>query len=188
MLKSKILTILATAAWLLAACAGNEDEPASQPTPQPQPAPSVGPEIGDVPINFSALVADHAVTRTDVTPVYGDGADKTGYTDIAQLKNDQNPDGFGVFAFYTGNSTFSTAKTSEYNYERQLLMNNQKVTSTDGKTWTYAPLRVWPANDAKISFFAYAPYVSYNTEAEISLGSDQYANTHDGAEGYKFFN
>jgi len=63
--------------------------------------------------------------------------------------------GFGVFAYYT---------TQDYQAGSTIpnFMYNTKVTgSTTGTTttWNYTPLRYWPNNDGKISFFAYAPYV-----------------------------
>jgi len=66
--------------------------------------------------------------------------------------------GFGVFAFYTGQNTFATAKPSTPNF-----MNNQKVAFKDGK-WAYDPIKYWPNNSGdKVSFFAYAPYNSAKT-------------------------
>lgn len=65
--------------------------------------------------------------------------------------------GFGVFAFYTGqddwNSYLGGGRGDTPNY-----MNNQKVEWKDG-AWTYSPLKYWPNNTGdKVSFFAYAPY------------------------------
>lgn len=66
--------------------------------------------------------------------------------------------GFGVYAYYTDDADFNQA-TSTPNF-----MNNQNVTSIDGSTWTYTPVKYWP-NEAtdKLSFFAYAPYVDVPT-------------------------
>lgn len=57
----------------------------------------------------------------------------------------------GVYAAYTGSDTWTTSKSLDF-------MMNQKVTKS-GESWSYSPLKYWPANEAeKISFFAYAPY------------------------------
>ena len=66
-------------------------------------------------------------------------------------------DGFGVFAFYKQNNPD--------------FMNNTKVISTDqGKTWSYSPIKYWPHNqEDKIDFFAYAPYDPSFTVTNRSL-------------------
>ena len=75
--------------------------------------------------------------------------------------------GFGVFAYYTGNVDWNTAKsTSAPNF-----MYNQQVNYGSG-SWTYTPVKYWPndnqpADDSGatgsqthsyVSFFAFAPY------------------------------
>lgn len=72
--------------------------------------------------------------------------------------NNLPTEGFGVFAYYTGDKTFSQmATTITPNF-----MYNEKVTGTISgniTTWTYSPIKYWPTtNSHKISFFAYAPY------------------------------
>lgn len=66
--------------------------------------------------------------------------------------------GFGVFAYYTENMSWDT-------YDETLapnFINNTKVTSSNnGASWKYAPVKYWPHTQTdKVSFFAYAPYVS----------------------------
>lgn len=63
--------------------------------------------------------------------------------------------GFGVFAYYTAQD-FQPGSTLPN------FMYNTKVTgSTSGTTtsWNYSPLRYWPNNNGRVSFFAYAPYI-----------------------------
>lgn len=69
--------------------------------------------------------------------------------------------GFGVYAYYTDNTNFDPASSIPN------FMKNQNVTSTDGSTWTYSPVKYWPneVND-KLSFFAYAPYDVNSTVTE----------------------
>lgn len=87
--------------------------------------------------------------------------------------------GFGVFAYSTGATAWANDQTS-FNAN---FMYNQAVTSADGTTWSYSPVKYWPndyststvdnndpasedqaatgsVNGGKISFFAYAPYVA----------------------------
>ena len=65
--------------------------------------------------------------------------------------------GFGVFAYYTGQNAYAkTTTTTTPNF-----MYNTKVSVPTGSTaFTYSPARYWPNNDGdKLSFFAYAPYI-----------------------------
>lgn len=72
--------------------------------------------------------------------------------------------GFGVFAYYTSNDTYSANATPNFMY-------NQKVTFDEGKSeWVYEPVKYWPNEfgDAatsdetdRVTFFAYAPYVEF---------------------------
>ena len=66
--------------------------------------------------------------------------------------------GFGVFAYYTGQKTWT-----EYSQTEGIVpnfMNNEVVKYSDNtKKWTYSPIKYWPNNiNDKVSFFAYAPY------------------------------
>ena len=105
--------------------------------------------------------------------------------------------GFGVFAFYTGSDTYGQYQRTTYSGETAgestanqypNFMYNQQVKSSDSPsyaTWTYSPLKYWPnefaagavdaqssaaqgaAAKGKVSFFAYAPYVSATGDAGI---------------------
>ena len=70
--------------------------------------------------------------------------------------------GFGVFGYYT---------TQDYkeNVTSPNFMYNTQVTVKDGATtWAYSPLRYWPNNEGKISFFAYAPYIDVDKDGKPS--------------------
>lgn len=70
---------------------------------------------------------------------------------LAKLAEDG---GFGVYAYYTDNGDFDPANSTPN------FMKNQQVTS-DGTNWTYSPVKYWPNEVTdKLSFFAYAPWVS----------------------------
>ena len=76
--------------------------------------------------------------------------------------------GFGVFAYYT---------TSDYKAGSTIpnfMYNTKVIGSTTGTptTWKYTPLRYWPNNDGKISFFAYAPYVGVNSDGQPNISTD----------------
>jgi hypothetical protein len=83
--------------------------------------------------------------------------------------------GFSVFSYLTSSAYSNTTPTSL----QPNFMYNQNVTSADGSTWTYTPLKYWPNGvDTKnggsgdpsdtatesapqyLSFFAYAPYIA----------------------------
>lgn len=70
--------------------------------------------------------------------------------------------GFGVYCWYTEGNNFSSPSNAKY-----MLMQNQKVEwkKWDGTTdsWNYTPSKYWPLKDnEKLTFRAYAPYVSYH--------------------------
>lgn len=95
-------------------------------------------------IEFGTYLGRDAQTRASVL-------DKTGL----------QSDGFGVFAYYTDNADYNPASSTAN------FMYNTKVTSTDGTTWTYAPVKYWPNDpDDKLTFFAYAPYDDSDKTAE----------------------
>ena len=73
---------------------------------------------------------------------------------------------FGVFAFYTGNTSWaSTGSSLVPNF-----MYNQSVSRTAvGSDWTYNPKKYWPTtNGDKITFFAYAPMASVTNGMTVS--------------------
>ena len=89
--------------------------------------------------------------------------------------------GFGVFAYYTGNTPWNTAgstTTPNFMYNQQVYWD-----SYTAKNWVYSPQKYWPnenqpaddegatgVNNAHsyVSFFAYAPYV----DPTLDLGTD----------------
>ena len=144
----KFFTLAAVAALVLSACAKVETV-------------KVGAE--DVPVVFGAYSGRNANITTKAAP-------------IANVANLASAGGFGVFAYYTGNTAYASADV-EANF-----MWNQNVTSTDsGASWTYSPVKYWPNNDSnttngsatwtdKVSFFAYASF-SAVTSANKTTGS-----------------
>ena len=89
--------------------------------------------------------------------------------------------GFGVFAYYTGQNDF-VATTSNGNVASPCnFMSNEVVKGTNTGTdaapnysWTYSPLKYWPNNSGdKLTFFAYAPYIE-NTTVNPGLASFEF--------------
>ena len=76
--------------------------------------------------------------------------------------------GFGVFACYTADHTYSESSVSpDFMYNEHLIWD-----ATHG-VWTYAPIKYWPNGEGEaesvhgeiphyVSFFAYAPYSNAN--------------------------
>jgi hypothetical protein len=110
-----------------------------------------------VPITFGSYLGRTATSRAGMTGV--------------QTTSTLATNGFGLFAYYTDNSSYGTSSTPNFMY-------NTKVTGTTSEgttTWTYSPLRYWPNETGTdnngatsegtdhLSFFAYAPYVEATT-------------------------
>lgn len=87
------------------------------------------------------------------TYVGRDAQTKATVTDLAAMKH-KDYSGFGVFAYFTGADDYSTPIATEPKF-----MCNQLVKYV-ASAWEYSPLKYWPGGGQKISFFAYAPYVS----------------------------
>lgn len=88
---------------------------------------------------------------------------KTTRADVSDATKKLQNDGFGLIAYYTSNN--------DYNQEKNpTLPNFMYNTKASGADWTYAPVRYWPNDDAKISFFAYAPYFDKGTTPNPTSG------------------
>lgn len=85
-------------------------------------------------------------------------------TDTTSIKTD----GFGVLAYYTEQNNF--ADNNKPNF-----MWNQKVTYSKS-AWSYTPVKYWPTKVGdKVSFFAYAPYVTGDNNKGIVLSGNSVA-------------
>lgn len=91
------------------------------------------PAPNDTTINFSAMQQwdESNETRADETTT------TSRFSSGAQI---------GVFAYYNDSQTPD-------------FMNNQMVSTTDGMTWKYEPVKYWPTGAGdQIDFYAYSPY------------------------------
>lgn len=153
-MKTNNLIAIAMASLLSAGCAQNEITDIS-----PDAAPMVGFNVYATP-QTRGTVTDNSTTGTGI----------------------KNATGFGVLAYYTGQSAWSNTGSFTPNF-----MWNQQVTwNASASTWTYTPVKYWPNTEGdKISFFAYAPY-----EAAPTAGTNQgvvlSANTLTGAPTLRF--
>lgn len=161
---NKKLLALASAALLLGACA-------QETVLTPDEARELDPKSNE--ISFGTYMGKSSQTRA--------GAEGTITTDGAGSTQSLQNLGFGVFAYYTGNTNYEAGQTST----APNFMYNQKV-SYDGSSnsWSYSPVKYWPndistaengnvdtqtspaqgsAGGGKVSFFAYAPYVGTYT-------------------------
>ena len=159
----KSYLMLAAVAALFAACSSGSDDVAERP--------SVQNSITDqVPVSFDTYV-NRGTTRAGLTGEIKD--------DAATLRTS----GFGVFAYYTNADNYDQTFTPNFMY-------NQHVTYSSD--WTYTPVKYWPnefgsgalSDDVdKVSFFAYAPYVTVNpTSGKVNGNGSTYPQDDGGIE------
>ena len=135
---------------LMASCSSSNDDLNGEATT---------PQESNVPLTFSSYLGRTATTRAGATgTITTDGADNT---------TSLQTEGFGLFATYTNNATYTATTGPNFMY-------NTKVSGAD---WTYSPLRYWPNESGKdgngatsegtdrLTFFAYAPYVTPSDNA-----------------------
>lgn len=160
-MKKNLLFVAASATLLFAACTSESGGPSSNISYDALKAA----EKADVqtPITFGTFIAREAVTRVGT---------------IESPLNLANHYGFGVFAYYTKNSDYSESAKPNFMFNQQVTAVGTGTAPTmNGVTgWEYAPIKYWPnetdSDDGgtttgisggrvdKLSFFAYAPYVS----------------------------
>lgn len=90
-----------------------------------------------------------------------------------------NYGGFGIMAYYTGSKTWDEMVSSSPTELKPTFMFNQKVTYDKANTaWTYSPVKYWPNDtEAKVSFFAYAPYESNETGSRVGIVTSKITET-----------
>lgn len=127
-MKTNILVTMAMAALLAAGCAQNEITEIS-----PDVSPAVGFQVYANP-QTRGTETDNNATGTGI----------------------KNSTGFGVLAYYTGQTNFGSSHVPNFMYNQQVKWASS--------AWGYTPVKYWPNTEGdKISFFAYAPYESAPT-------------------------
>lgn len=146
-LKFLSLVLVAGTATLFTACTSESDNSPSAKISYESVA-----AAQQVPVTFGTYMGEQATTRWGSTGAI-DGADGSAAAQVLANKG-----GFGVFGYYTDNANYNNS-TSQPNF-----MYNQHVTGTDANppVWSYTPIKYWPNEYAtdKLTFFAYAPYVT----------------------------
>lgn len=121
------------------------------------------PESLKTPIAFGTYVGNSVDGRAAVIDQTALESED-GINDDSKIANTNK--GFGVFAYYTEQKNWTdVAATAKPNF-----MYNQQVTNVSTNKWTYSPLKYWPNNtDARVSFFAYAPYSTSENKQNITI-------------------
>ena len=138
----KILLFPLVAVALFAACTNDGDFSRIIETSSATP--------DDNAVSFEAYV-DRAITRAGLV----------GELNLDQIQKSQaDGGGFGVFAYYTDLQKYNQTFIPNFMYNQGVFFN--------GSQWEYSPLMYWPneygstaqsADEDKVSFFAYAPFV-----------------------------
>ena len=169
-MKKTFLAITALAAMLFAGCTSSDELTTLESIKTADNTPT--------PVQFGTYMGK---TRAGIT------GDMT--TDVLKTTG-HDYDGFGVFAYHTAGS----GADASYNNASSLpnFMYNERVYWDGTSAWTYSPIKYWPNEAAantgvdthtsngatttsgvdKVSFFAYAPYVSV-TPSTGAFGSSQ---------------
>lgn len=188
-MNKKFLT-LAAAAMMLAACSDTMDTLQESPQMAQQ---------GDGAITFGASYVNRATTRAGQTGAMTIGDYIDSDADATEdIQSGLGRSGFGVFAYYTGSDLYVPESYKPDFMYNQRVYNTSKTAGT--YTWTYEPVKYWPnefgvgaVSDEidRLSFFAYAPYVSVNpstgavrnnstTTAVTSAADDQFYTEDNG--------
>lgn len=156
----KKIYLFAAMAAMLASCSSDDVTTEMQTAKQ---------SAENVAVSFEAYVP-RTTTRAGKT-----GKMTTGLTEL-------QASGFGVFGYYTNADNYDQTFTPNFMY-------NQCVS---GASWSYAPLKYWPnefgsgaySDDAdKVSFFAYAPFVSVNVSSGKVNGDPNSGTAYDEDNG-----
>lgn len=158
------LYLFAAMAAMLAACSSDDLTVEKQVAQQ---------NADDGAVQFTAYV-NRGTTRVGTT-----GDIDNGKLEDAHDENTNTGGGFGVFAYYTENKEYDQQAIPNFMYNQLVA----KGTSN----WEYTPIKYWPneygqtaisADQEKISFFAYAPYV------DVDVASGKVVSKADGDDAW----
>lgn len=135
---------LAVVAFAVVACGKSENfglsgDSAEEDSYTPGTGTGTGTEdTSDTPISFASTIWDEETEETRNSPI----------------ENFEEGNSIGVYAFLL-------PEGNDYDPDELIpnLMYNQLVTMTGTDTWTYSPIKYWPANpNDSLKFFGYSPY------------------------------
>ena len=167
----KYFYLAAVSAMMLTACSSEKD--VLQPTPEP---------TQQVVAQQQAVAFDTYLSGTTASTRAGYEGVMT--TEKLKINNTPSPVvGFGVMAFYTDDAPYPTPTNTAFTPN---FMFNEHIYWKSG--WTYDPLKYWPNETTqdsqspnantneldKISFFAYAPYVSTGSGKTLGTQTAKY--------------
>lgn len=171
MRRIRLIGLIGLMLVLLTACSGGSD---SLGVPEPTTGGTGGHSepVGQGSVmGFSAVFADdeggEASSRTR-------GANRrTGEESVIGKGEFTNADlqasGFGVYCWYTGSSDYTDGSNIRSITENILMLNQRVEYKND--LWTYSPAKYWPLDEVeKLTFRAYAPYVSYQLQTSTTTG------------------
>lgn len=163
-MKKTLILMAAASAFVLTGC--TETDLSSDTSLAKESAPSA--------IQFSAATRNAGTTRAT--------GGVAGNITTKSLKTGDHSEGFGVVAYHTNTSAWSTVNTTAI---PSFMWNQQVKWNTTNSVWSYSPVKFWPndfsegkvddsqgagqdnnnaygsQNGGKVSFFAYAPYVAF---------------------------
>lgn len=130
-----------------------------------------------VPVTFGTYMGETAETR----------AGFVGEMTTAQLQaTSENKGGFGVFGYYSNGTTTTDGTYYAATLTPNFMWNQGIFFNTTDNAWEYSPIKYWPnetksdgTNGAssdhadKLSFFAYAPYVTPETKSSGEFSAAQ---------------
>ena len=159
----------AALAAMLASCTEKMEQ--SQPVAEWQ-----GPAVpGETAVTFGAYT-QRPVTRGGDAGKLETGPVQTPVDGTVYMSNT----GFGVFGYYTDNQDYAGRTIPNFMYNEQVLYDAAKG------GWWYEPVKYWPneygasassADQDRVSFFAYAPYVDVEDVATGKVAEDTYGIT-----------
>ena len=132
-------------------------------------------ETVQTPVTFGVYAQNNVDTK-----VGGEPGTQTNLT-----IGDASKSGFGVFCFYSDNSSggntndYTTTPSSNFtpNFMWNQQVNGNGLGTAAATVWTYTPIKYWPNEYVntvtdqgidKLTFFAYAPWVSADTDGTVS--------------------
>ncbi len=134
---------------------------------------SEGDDLGASPGNGAGSNADAAVTfaASTINATKQTRANSTLVDSGSNLPlTEETKHHAGIFGYYTGSNNYdNSTATANFMYNQKAAV--EAGTSDSRRSLTYSPLRLWPNDGGKLSFWAYYPY-SATSETVNSAGDN----------------